>query len=158
MANEAKELPEKFMGTFKLSRNENFEEFLASKGINWFLRKIISFSSVTKVFSYSDETKDAYNLFNQSSKKDVIYKNWKLKEEFEAEGFDGKIHKVKFDFDPVTESLKETHIRVDDPNDHGETYTYTVDGDTLLLSMANEKASCKLYFIRKSSGQQQSSS
>ncbi|VBB27536.1 unnamed protein product [Acanthocheilonema viteae] len=116
---------------------------------------MISFASITKVFSHSDEIKDAYNLCNQSSKKDTIYKNWKLKEEFQAEGFDGKMHKIKFDFDPVTESLKETHIRADDLNDRGETYTYTVDGDILLLSMANEKVSCKRYFVRQSSGQQQ---
>ncbi|VDN89256.1 unnamed protein product [Brugia pahangi] len=150
MANKVKELPEKFMGSFKLSRSENFEEFLASKGmclyvtlfnytemdfpgINWLLRKMISFASVTKVFSHSDETKGAYNLCNLSSKKDAIYKNWKLEEEFQAEGLDGKMHKIKFDFDPATESLKETHIRIDDPNDQGETYTYTVDGDTLAL-------------------------
>ncbi|KAK6112576.1 hypothetical protein QQG55_48220 [Brugia pahangi] len=149
MANKVKELPEKFMGSFKLSRSENFEEFLASKGINWLLRKMISFASVTKVFSHSDETKGAYNLCNLSSKKDAIYKNWKLEEEFQAEGLDGKMHKIKFDFDPATESLKETHIRIDDPNDQGETYTYTVDGDTLALSMANGKISCKRYFIRE---------
>lgn len=34
MANEVKDLPEKFMGTFKLDRSENFEEFLASKGMS----------------------------------------------------------------------------------------------------------------------------
>ncbi|VDK75469.1 unnamed protein product [Litomosoides sigmodontis] len=154
MASEVEELPKKFMGAFKLDRSENFDEFLASKGVNWFLRKMISFASVTKVFSYSDEVKGAYNLYNQSSKKNTIYKNWKLKEEFQAEGFDGKMHKIKFDFDPVTGSLKETHVRMDDPSDSGETYTYTVDGDTLLLSMANEKASCKRYFIRQTSSGQ----
>ncbi|VDK80865.1 unnamed protein product [Onchocerca ochengi] len=154
MTNEVKKLPEKFMGTFKLDRSENFEEFLASKGVNWFLRKMISFASVTKVLSHSDETRDAYNLSNLTSKKNTVYKNWKLKEEFQAEGLDGKMHKIKFDFDPATDSLKETHIRVDDPKDHGETYTYTVDGDTLTLNMANEKISCKRYFIRQLSPEQ----
>uniref|UniRef100_A0A1I8E9U4 Uncharacterized protein n=1 Tax=Wuchereria bancrofti TaxID=6293 RepID=A0A1I8E9U4_WUCBA len=78
-------------------------------------------SFVTKVFNHS-ETKGAYNLCDLSSKEDAIYKNWKLEEELQAEGL-----MIKFDFDPATESLKETHIRVDDPNDHAETYTYTVD-------------------------------
>uniref|UniRef100_A0A915Q6D4 Cytosolic fatty-acid binding proteins domain-containing protein n=1 Tax=Setaria digitata TaxID=48799 RepID=A0A915Q6D4_9BILA len=149
MSDEVKGLPERFMGTFKLSRSENFEEFLASKGVNWFLRKMISFASVTKVFSRSDEIQGGYNLWNQTSRKDTVYRNWKLEEEFKAEGLDGKMHKIKFDFDPTTESLKETHIRIDDPNDQGETYTYTVDGDILVLSIANEKAACKRYFIRQ---------
>lgn len=59
---------------------------------------MISFASVTKVFSHSDETKGAYNLCNRSSKKDTIYKNWKLREEFQAEGFDGRMHKVSLIF------------------------------------------------------------
>ncbi|MCP9263056.1 Fatty acid-binding-like protein 3 [Dirofilaria immitis] len=135
-SNEAKELPEKFMGTFKLDRSENFEEFLASKDI------------------HAEETKGAYNLTNLTSKKNTVYKNWKLNEEFQAEGLDGKMHKIKFGFNPATDSLEERHIRMNDPNDHGETYTYTVDGDTLVLSMANEKVSCRRYFIRHLSSEQ----
>ncbi|KAM3728386.1 Fatty acid-binding protein [Dirofilaria immitis] len=142
-SNEAKELPEKFMGTFKLDRS-----------INWFLRKMISFASVTKIFSHAEETKGAYNLTNLTSKKNTVYKNWKLNEEFQAEGLDGKMHKIKFGFNPATDSLEERHIRMNDPNDHGETYTYTVDGDTLVLSMANEKVSCRRYFIRHLSSEQ----
>uniref|UniRef100_A0AAF5PKK3 Uncharacterized protein n=1 Tax=Wuchereria bancrofti TaxID=6293 RepID=A0AAF5PKK3_WUCBA len=115
---EVKELLENFIGSFKLNR----------------------------MFNHS-ETKGAYNLCDLSSKEDAIYKNWKLEEELQAEGLMVKCTKcIKFDFDPATESLKETHIRVDDPNDHAETYTYTVD---IFSSMANGKISCKRYFIRK---------
>lgn len=32
MAAGTTEIPEKFMGSFKLDRSENFEEFLAAKG------------------------------------------------------------------------------------------------------------------------------
>ncbi|VDN05337.1 unnamed protein product [Thelazia callipaeda] len=133
MTNGTAGIPEKFMGSFKLDRSENFDEFLASKGINWFLRKMICYASVTKVFSHADEIENAYCLQNLSAKRNTLYKNWKLSEDFEAEGFDGRMHKIKFDYDPETESLKETHVRTDDPTDAGETYTYTVDGNTLVL-------------------------
>uniref|UniRef100_A0A183EN61 FABP domain-containing protein n=1 Tax=Gongylonema pulchrum TaxID=637853 RepID=A0A183EN61_9BILA len=154
------EIPEKFLGSFKLDRSENFDEFLAAKGVNWLLRKMISFASVTKVFSRAEAGR--YDLINLSSKKNTSYRNWRLNEQFQSEGFDGKMHNVRFlvclrvdcfvlttslvsnkenalflqirfEYDPTTESLKETHVRMNEPNDQPETYTYTVDGDTLVL-------------------------
>uniref|UniRef100_A0A0M3I9D8 FABP domain-containing protein n=1 Tax=Ascaris lumbricoides TaxID=6252 RepID=A0A0M3I9D8_ASCLU len=120
-------------GTFKLDRSENFDEFLASKGVNWFVRKMIGFASVTKIFAVSKSDPDSYDMSNLTSKKNTHFNNWKLNQTFEAEGLDGKMHKITFNFDDATDTLKETHVRMDDPNDKGETYYYTIEGDELLL-------------------------
>ncbi|KHN74637.1 Fatty acid-binding -like protein [Toxocara canis] len=133
MASANVRIPEKFMGTFKLDRSENFDEFLASKGVNWFVRKMIGFSSVTKVFGVSKNDPDAYDMSNLSSKKNTHFNNWKLNQTFESEGLDSKMHKITFNFDEGTDTLKETHVRMDDPNDKGETYYYTVEGDELVM-------------------------
>lgn len=55
---------------------------------------MISFAPVTKVFARSTDDPNNYDLSNLTSKKNTVYKNWKLGQEFEAEGFDGKAHKV----------------------------------------------------------------
>lgn len=64
------------------------------KGVNWFIRKMIQLASVTKVFAKSKEVENAYDMSNLTSKKDTIYKNWKLNETFEDEGLDGGRHQV----------------------------------------------------------------
>ncbi|VDM45861.1 unnamed protein product [Toxocara canis] len=83
MASANVRIPEKFMGTFKLDRS-----------VNWFVRKMIGFSSVTKVFGVSKNDPDAYDMSNLSSKKNTHFNNWKLNQTFESEGLDSKMHKV----------------------------------------------------------------
>ncbi|CAJ0578179.1 unnamed protein product, partial [Mesorhabditis spiculigera] len=134
----------KFQGRFKLERSENFDEYLASKGVNWFLRKMIGFASVTKVFRPEDDGR--WTLQNLSSKKNTTHQ-WKLGEEFEAEGLDGKQHRIRFDL--TDGALNEHHVRLDDPTDKGETYHYTIDGDYLVLAMQNDVVACKRWFKRE---------
>ncbi|CAJ0927516.1 unnamed protein product, partial [Mesorhabditis belari] len=132
-------MPPTFFGSFKLERSENFDEYLASKGVNWFLRKMIGFTSVTKVINEEGDGK--WMMENRSSKKNTAYHGWKMGETFEAEGLDGKQHQITFDYNDDT--LFEKHIRMDDPNDKGETYRYNVDGDYLVLTMQNQAITCK---------------
>uniref|UniRef100_A0A1I8AM12 FABP domain-containing protein n=1 Tax=Steinernema glaseri TaxID=37863 RepID=A0A1I8AM12_9BILA len=139
-------VPSSFFGAFKLERSENFDEYLASKGVGFLLRKIIGFSSVTKAFSQGDES-NRYNMENRTSKKNLVHKNWALGETFEDEGLDGKRHKITFG---ITDSgvLTENHIRLELPNDPGETYQYSIDGDYLVLKMENQSVSCRRFFKR----------
>ncbi|VDN58590.1 unnamed protein product [Dracunculus medinensis] len=126
-------MSEKFFGTFHLERSENFDQFLASKGVNWFIRKMIQLASVTKVFAKSKEVENAYDMSNLTSKKDTIYKNWKLNETFEDEGLDGGRHQITFNYDKDCDCLMEKHIRLENPDDKGETYYYTIENDMLVL-------------------------
>ncbi|VDK46089.1 unnamed protein product [Anisakis simplex] len=152
MASVQARIPDKFMGSFKLDRSENFDEFLASKGVNWFIRKMIQFASLTKTFSVSKTDPDnAYDAANLSSKKNTHFNNWKLNETFTAEGMDDKMHRITFNFDDKNDTLTETHIRTDDPNDKGETYYYTISGDELVMKIANDQVTCHRYFKKQSS-------
>lgn len=142
-------LPDKFLGTFKLDRSENFDEFLASKGVNWVLRKMIALASVTKVFAHSEGHPDCYDAHNLSLKKDTHYIAWKLGEPFRAEGFDGKIHEITFDYNSTEDALYEKHVRIDNPDDKGETYVYVIDNEELVMTMKNDQVTCKRYFKRQ---------
>ncbi|KAJ1364297.1 Fatty acid-binding protein 3 [Parelaphostrongylus tenuis] len=139
-------IPDKFFGRFLLEKSENFDEFLAAKGVNWFLRKMIQFASITKVIAKNDVS--GYNLENLSSKKNTFYHGWKLGETFEAEGMDGTRHNITFNF--ANDTLTENHVRLEDPNDKGETYRYNIDSDDkLLLTMENNGITCRRWFKRE---------
>ncbi|KAE9413729.1 hypothetical protein Angca_007781 [Angiostrongylus cantonensis] len=124
-------IPEKFFGRFKLEKSENFDEFLSAKGVNWFLRKMIQFVSVTKVIAKNEIS--GYNLENLSSKKNIFYHGWKLGETFEGDGLDGMRHNVTFNF--ANDTLTEDHVRLNDPLDKGETYRYNIDTEGKLVHL-----------------------
>ena len=90
----AASIPSKFLGTFKLHKDEKFDEYLASKGVPWPIRKMICFTSLTKVIEKSSGQEGGYNLLNQSFKDNTAYNNWQLGKSFESKGFDGKQHRV----------------------------------------------------------------
>ncbi|KIH57416.1 hypothetical protein ANCDUO_12392 [Ancylostoma duodenale] len=105
-------IPDKFFGRFTLERSENFDEFLAAKG------------------RYCGTT-SRYNMENLTSKKNTLYHGWKLGETFEADGLDGNRHNVTFTF--ADDTLMEKHVRLNDPNDKGETYYFNIDNDDKLV-------------------------
>ncbi|VDN25704.1 unnamed protein product [Cylicostephanus goldi] len=98
-------IPDKFFGRFTLEKSENFDEFLAAKGVNWILRKMIQLAGVTKVIAKNPA--GGYNYENLTSKKNTLYHGWKLGETFEADGLDDKRHNVSFErFDSLEKMLK----------------------------------------------------
>ena len=145
------QLPDSFFGRFKLERSENFDEFLASRGVGWILRKMIAFSSVTKVFAPDPQAPGKLVMENLTSKKNLKYAGIELGKPFHAEGLDGKEHEITFSL--TDEGLLEKHVRPDDPNDKGETYVYTRDGDHLVLKMQNEQVTCKRWFKKEKEAQ-----
>ncbi|KAF8355229.1 hypothetical protein PRIPAC_96852 [Pristionchus pacificus] len=48
-------LPDAFYGKFSLGNSENFDEYLAAKGVNWILRRLMSLMNMDVVFSMDDD-------------------------------------------------------------------------------------------------------
>uniref|UniRef100_A0A7E4VX29 FABP domain-containing protein n=1 Tax=Panagrellus redivivus TaxID=6233 RepID=A0A7E4VX29_PANRE len=141
---DAKAVPEKFFGSFKLEKSENFDEFLSSKGVNWFIRKMIQMTSITKQFKPATGKPGKFTAINLSRKANTEW-DFTVGEEFEAQGLDGTKHKIKFDV-PDENTLTEYHLRVEMPGDTGETYYYTREGDYLILKMENNNITCRRFF------------
>jgi hypothetical protein len=91
---DASAIPDKFLGTFKLEKSENFDEFLSSKGVNWFVRKMIQMASITKIFQKFADKPNHYTAINLSSKENTKWEDWELNKSFEAKGLDGSKHRV----------------------------------------------------------------
>uniref|UniRef100_UPI00398D6957 Fatty acid-binding protein homolog 3 n=1 Tax=Caenorhabditis elegans TaxID=6239 RepID=UPI00398D6957 len=145
MAEAASEIPEKFFGKYDLDRSENFDEFLAAKGVSWFVRQMIKLAKVSKVLA-KNETPGKYNMENLTSKKNTLYHGWELGKTFEAEGLDGVAHKITFSFKDGV--LSEHHIRLNDPEHSAETYYYTIENDQLVMKMVNNGITCRRWFKR----------
>ncbi|KAK0404379.1 hypothetical protein QR680_017431 [Steinernema hermaphroditum] len=127
-----KEISQKFLGKFELTSSEKFDEYLAAKGVGWFVRKMIQVASVTKVFEKGSKPK-TFRFKNLTSKKDTDYDNIELTKTFEAEGLDSTKHRITFDFDESRGMLLETHERIETEGAKPETYEYFFEDDTLVM-------------------------
>ncbi|VDK75470.1 unnamed protein product [Litomosoides sigmodontis] len=144
-----KTLPEEFLGTFKLERSENFDKYLEVKGYGLFMRQIIKMISVTKIFRKADSQKpNHYDMENLTSRKNTLFADWALGEEFVAEALDSVQHKITFDLKESGNVLTETHIKVDDPTDI-ETYQYSRDGDYLIMKTVYKGVPTNRYYKKQ---------
>ncbi|WKY14107.1 hypothetical protein Q1695_000007 [Nippostrongylus brasiliensis] len=118
----AKELPEKFYGTFDLDHSENFDEYLEAKGYGWFTRKLVTFATFKKEFKKSDKP-GKFDYANLTSKKNVYYEDVELGKEFVGEGLDSTKHKVTFEL--KGDVLFEKHVPIEKGEAKDEVYEYS---------------------------------
>jgi len=140
-----KQIPDRFFGKFVLERSENFDEYLQARGVNWILRKLISFQTITKVIEKAAEP-DRYNFYNFSPESDTTYEKWALGEEFVGVGFDSKKHKITFAMCDAN-TLTEKHIR--EENDPPQTYYYAIEGDYLVLTLTHADVTSRRFMKRQ---------
>ncbi|CAJ0575974.1 unnamed protein product, partial [Mesorhabditis spiculigera] len=138
-----KSIPDEFLGKWAHEKDENFDEFLQKKGVGWLTRKLILFSSVTKVFA-KDKKSNGYVMESLTSKKNVKYEGVQLGKEFTAAGMDSTKHKITFDF--ADGKLTEKHIRFESEGQPEETYAYYVKDGKLIMEMTNGDLVAKRYF------------
>ncbi|TKR67281.1 hypothetical protein L596_023457 [Steinernema carpocapsae] len=140
-------LPEKFYGTFKLEKSDHFEDYLVAKGYGWLMRKVILFASITKVFEHGTKP-GTFRFKTLTSKKDVEADNIVFDQKFESEGLDSFRHNVLFTYDPATETITESRLKLEDPEENTDVYHYRIEGDFLVLDMAWKGVLCKHYYKR----------
>ncbi|PIO72144.1 hypothetical protein TELCIR_05935, partial [Teladorsagia circumcincta] len=60
------------------------------------------------------------------------------------------IEQIQITFNFENDTLTEKHVRLNDPNDKGETYYYNIDADDkLVLKMENHGITCRRWFKRE---------
>ncbi|CAJ0928004.1 unnamed protein product, partial [Mesorhabditis belari] len=128
-------IPNEFLGRWKHDKDIKFDEYLESKGVSWFVRKMILFAGVTKVFAKDPNDAGSYVMENLTSKKNTKYEGVKLGHEFTAEGMDGKKHKITFSFNDG--KLFEKHIRIEIDKTPEEVYKFFLKDDQLVMELEN---------------------
>ncbi|VDK44170.1 unnamed protein product [Anisakis simplex] len=129
----AKKMPDKYFGTYKLERSNNLEEYLIARGYRWFSRRLIMLASITKVIRKATSGMPLrYDMDTLTWKKNVYYRDFVLGRQFESEGLEEGLFKVTMDLKNGTDILTENVIRVGDPDDN-ETFEYTRDGNYLIM-------------------------
>ncbi|CEF64268.1 Cytosolic fatty-acid binding domain and Calycin-like domain and Calycin domain-containing protein [Strongyloides ratti] len=137
------EIPKAFLGTFKLDRSENLDNYLIAKDIGFLQRKIVAFLSVSKEFSKNSD--GTYNFHTLTTKKNLYYDNVTLNKEFEGRILDGSKRLLKFTYNPITEELEEHQIDKDNKLPTEIIY-YTIKNGILVWKSTFNGVTCKRYY------------
>jgi len=129
---------EKYIGTFKLEKNENFDDFLQKAGLNWMLRKLIIASGLQRTITKNDD--GTYTFKKSSGTTTILWENVKLNEWFKGKDFDGQEHEIRFELDG--DVLIEKHKRPG--NEHIEITRHVIDGDHWIMEMNNGVAAKRI--------------
>ncbi|OWF39776.1 fatty acid-binding protein 9-like [Mizuhopecten yessoensis] len=136
------DIKEKFVGTWKMVRSENFEEFLAEVGVNFFIRKMAALAKPTTVISVEDETITIEQKTGIRDKVDTFKLNEKIEKEMEG---------TKMECMVVYEDgkLKYTNTPIDQESAVKPQTVYRERfGEELLVQIECGKVVCKRYFER----------
>ncbi|GMT15763.1 hypothetical protein PFISCL1PPCAC_7060, partial [Pristionchus fissidentatus] len=128
-------IPDEYLATWAYDKQEGFDDYLASKGVPWVIRKLILVSGHVIVFK--NEGGGKWSADHQMSKRGSKYV-FTLGEEFQAKGFDQAEHKILIAMDGT--AVVESHQRLDKPDDPAEIYTYTVENGRLVQAMKSGNA------------------
>ncbi|CAD5229315.1 unnamed protein product [Bursaphelenchus okinawaensis] len=143
-----KQFPEKFLGSWTNSHDENLDEYLTAKGYGWFMRKLVRMATITKIFE-KNEAPGKYNCKIRSTKKDVDWLGFEMEKTFAAEYLDGETHNITFNYDTAKETLYEKHTPTDSPAGTAPTiYEYQIVNDELKMRMEHDGVVCFRYYAK----------
>jgi len=141
LATEAKMVNEHIVGSYKLEKSENFDEFMKQLGIGFLKRQAASIASATVDISVDG---DNWNIKTTSTFKNSELK-FKLGEEFDEERQDGA--KVKSTF--TLEDNVLTQVQKGGSSDVTLVRTFNADGMTLVAETNGVKSTRTYSRIKK---------
>ncbi|KAF8373218.1 hypothetical protein PRIPAC_79647 [Pristionchus pacificus] len=135
-------LPDEFFGTFSLDHSENFDEYLAAKGVNWIVRGIILFMNVDVVFSKAGENSFNYDFL--TALKDILIENIILGQAIEVETLNTRLAKVHV---KLTYTLRRGFLYVNQDHDMAIEARFKIDGDMLVLIFKSYQIMCIFFAL-----------
>ncbi|MFH4973940.1 hypothetical protein AB6A40_000649 [Gnathostoma spinigerum] len=130
----SKKLPDKFLGTWKLEKFVNLDQYLQARGYRWLTRKLVAASSVTKIIRKAASGLPLrYDMETLTWKKNVAFKDIIIGRPFTSEHVEDGVFKVLFDIDDKGDTLTERVTNIVEPDDD-ETFVYMRDGELLIMA------------------------
>ncbi|KAL1245535.1 Fatty acid-binding protein [Trichinella spiralis] len=118
---------ERFLGKYHGVGTENMDEYFKARGMVWPLRKMI---------------------LNIGSTRTPVNWSFRLGETFTSTSYDGKQHKILFEFDPSGLKLLEKHEIVDEPESQ-QIYEHYLDNGQLIWVLKIKDTSAKWFYVRE---------
>ncbi|CAD5234488.1 unnamed protein product [Bursaphelenchus xylophilus] len=140
-----KEFPAKFLGSWTVAHDENFDEYLTAKGYGWFMRKLVRMASITKIFEKAADP-GKYNCKIRTTKKNVDWLGFEMEKTFVGEYLDDAMHNITFTYDQAKDTLFEKHT--DATSEKPTIYEYQIVKDELKMKMQHENVICYRYYTK----------
>ncbi|CAJ0609880.1 unnamed protein product [Cylicocyclus nassatus] len=144
-------IPKEFLDVhFVESKQQNLEDYLALRGVPWFVRKLIAGKMQKGQFLMKADGGDAY-IYNTANAARSMEYHFKLGEEFTDTGFDGKQHKITITMEDG--KLKESHTQLERDTGGPDIFYYTLqDGNLISTCEASKNGKTAVWrreFVKK---------